>query len=246
MINSFIWAIGATVIVSLIALIGIFVLMIKEKALNKILLGLVGFAAGALIGGAFLHILPEAFGEVASTDIFLFALVGFVVFFIMERLFKWRHCHKGKCDVHTFTYMSLFGDAIHNFVDGVIIAASFITSIPLGIAATIAIIAHEVPQEIGDFAVLVYGGFSKIKALFFNFLVALTAIIGAVFGYFLAGIEGITPFVLTFAAGGFIYIAASDLIPELHKEEDLKKSIMSFAMFLIGIIFMWGIKTMFA
>ena len=142
--------------------------------------------------------------------------------------------------------MNLIGDGIHNFIDGLIIAASFVINFPLGIATTIAVIAHEIPQELGDFGVLVYGGFTKLKALFFNFLTALTAILGAVIGFFLAGsVEGFVPFLIPFAAGGFIYIAASDLVPELHKEADLKKSILSFIFFLLGIIFMYVIKIIF-
>jgi len=142
--------------------------------------------------------------------------------------------------------MNLIGDAVHNFIDGIIIAVSFLVNINMGIVSTIAIIAHEIPQEIGDFGVLIYGGFTKTKALFFNFLSALTAIVGALFGYFLStSIEEVIPFMLPFAAGGFIYIAASDLIPELHKEPDLKKAFASFCFFVIGIILMLLVKFIF-
>jgi zinc and cadmium transporter len=142
--------------------------------------------------------------------------------------------------------MNLFGDAVHNFIDGIVIAISFIADIRLGIVTTIAIIAHEVPQEIGDFGVLIYGGFSKRKALFFNFLSALTALAGALLGFFLSNsLEGIIPLILPFAAGGFIYIAASDLIPELHKEPNFKKSLLSFCFFIAGISFMLIIKVLF-
>lgn len=245
--EALVWSLGATFFVSVIALIGIISLAIKEKFLNKILLTLVGFSAGALIGGAFLHLLPEALEKTEYSRIVMALLAGFIIFFIMEKFLKWRHCHKGKCDVHTFTYMSIFGDGVHNFIDGVIIAASFIVSIPFGIITTIAVIAHEIPQELGDFGVLVYGGFTKYKALLFNFLTALTAVLGAVFGYFLSGLsEGIIPFILPFAAGGFIYIAASDLVPELHREVGIEKSLWSFAFFILGIFFIWFIKFVFA
>jgi len=244
--EALIWSICATIIVSLIALIGIISLSIKEKVLKKILLVLVGFSAGALMGGAFLHLLPEALEKTNYNIVVMALLSGFIIFFIMEKFLKWHHCHKGKCDVHTFTYMILFGDSVHNFIDGIIIAASFIVSVPFGIITTIAIIAHEIPQEIGDFAVLIYGGFTKFKALLFNFLTALTAVLGAVFGYFLSGLtENIIHFVLPFAAGGFIYIAACDLIPELHKEVELKKSLWSLSFFIMGILFMWLIKFVF-
>ncbi len=243
--STLIWIIGATLIVSLIAFIGIISFAVKSKLLNKILLRLVGFSAGALMGGAFIHLLPEAL-ENNGHEILFSVLVGFSLFFLMERFLKWHHCHKGKCPVHTFTYMNLFGDGVHNFIDGLIIAAGFLVNIPFGIVTTIAIIAHEVPQEIGDFAILVYGGFTKFKALFYNFLSALVAVVGAVFGYFLSTIaEGFVPFLIPFAAGGFIYIAASDLIPELHKEVDLKKSVLSFVFFLIGIFFVYIIKLIF-
>ncbi|MBD3249438.1 hypothetical protein GF336_05315 [Candidatus Woesearchaeota archaeon] len=140
---------------------------------------------------------------------------------MIEKFLHWHHCHKGKCDIHTFTYMNLIGDGVHNFIDGLIIAASFSVDISFGVITTIAVIAHEIPQEIGDFGVLVYGGFGRLKALAFNFLSAVTAIIGAVIGYLISGsVEGFVPFLLPFAAGGFIYIAASDLVPELHKESD--------------------------
>ncbi len=244
--STLLWIIGATFIVSLLAWIGIISLAIKVKLLNKILLRLVGFSAGALMGGAFLHLLPESLEGIGFSGMGIFVLVGFSLFFLIERFLKWHHCHKGKCPVHTFTYMNLFGDGVHNFIDGLIIAAGFLVNIPFGIVTTIAIIAHEVPQELGDFAVLVYGGFTKLKALFYNFLSALLAVIGAVVGYFLSTItENFIPLLIPFAAGGFIYIAASDLIPELHKEADLKKSMMSFGFFLIGIIFMYVIKLIF-
>ena len=240
------WIIGATFIVSLISFAGIISFAVKDKLINKILLVLVGFSAGALMGGAFLHLLPEAFEKTQSYNIWIFVLIGFVLFFLLERLLKWHHCHKEKCPVHTFSYMILVGDAVHNFIDGLIIAASFLVNISFGIVTTIAIIAHEVPQEIGDFAILIYGGFTKFKALLYNFLSALTAVLGAVAGYYLSNIiAGTTLFLIPFAAGGFIYIAASDLIPELHKEIDLKKSISSFVFFLIGLVFMWAVQFIF-
>jgi len=246
MIQPLVYSIIATLIVSSIALMGIIGLVLRKKLLNKILLILVGFSAGALMGGAFLHLLPEALEESNYSLVILSLLTGFSLFFVIEKFLKWHHCHKGECNIHTFTYMSLVGDSIHNFIDGVIIAAGFIAGIPIGIAATIAVIAHEIPQELGDFGVLVHGGFSRVKALLFNFLTALTAVLGAIFGFFLSKtLEGIMPFVLPFAAGGFIYIAASDLIPELHREPELKRSISSFIFFILGILFMLAVKIAF-
>lgn len=230
----------STFIVSLISLIGILTLAIKEHLLQKILFGLIGFSAGALLGGAFLHLLPEALAESGSTNVFYFLILGIVLFFSMERYLFWRHCHeKGKCDIHAFTYLNLIGDGFHNFMDGMVIAASFMVSQKLGVVTTLAIILHEIPQELGDFGVLVYGGFSKKKALVFNFLSALMAMVGAVCGFFMANFaSGFSHFILPLTAGGFIYIATSDLIPEIHKERDLKRSTLAFVAFLLGILFM--------
>jgi zinc and cadmium transporter len=159
----------------------------------------------------------------------------------MERLFYWRHCHEGKCDIHAFTYLNLFGDALHNFIDGLVLAASFIISVPLGIATSLAVASHEIPQEIGDFGVLLYGGFSKYRALAYNLISALTAVLGGITGYFLsAAVSGLAPMLLPITAGGFIYIAASDLVPELHKEKNNYKANLAFLLFILGVLFMWG------
>ncbi len=233
---------------SLFSLVGALTISLSDKLLKKILLSLVGLSAGTLLGGAFLHLIPEALHEfedgLGVDNMFLLVLVGFVVFFILEKLL-WRHCHEKDCKIHTFAYINLFGDGIHNFIDGLIIAASFLTSIELGIIATIAVSVHEIPQEIGDFGVLVYGGLPKKKALLFNFISALTALLGGVLGYFLIPEMGEFQFyILPIAAGGFIYIAASDLIPELHKEHRKWRTIMAFLTFLFGIFLMWLVKFM--
>jgi zinc and cadmium transporter len=236
----------ATVVVSFLSFVGIFTLSLKAQMLNKILLILVGLSAGTLMGGAFLHLLPEATEDNTGLDVFIYVLVGFIIFFIIEKVLHWRHCHKGECEIHTFTYMNLIGDSIHNFIDGLIMAASFVVSIPLGITTTIAISSHEIPQEIGDFGVLIYGGFSKKKALLLNFLVALTAVLGGLIGYFISNlIENATLFFLPFAAGGFIYIAATDLIPEIKKELNMKKYMATLSVFILGILFMWITKYVF-
>ncbi|MDD5128840.1 MAG: ZIP family metal transporter [Candidatus Omnitrophica bacterium] len=234
------WILASTILVSLISLVGIFTLSIKGNLLHKILFCLIGFSAGALIGGAFLHILPECLENNNSNAVFSYLIFGIITFFLMERYLHWRHCHEEEgCTIHAFTYLNLVGDGFHNFIDGMVIAASFIVSLKLGLVTTLAIVLHEIPQELGDFAVLVYGGFTKKKALLFNFASALMAVLGAVIGYFVTDlIKNFASFILPFTAGGFIYIATSDLIPELHKENDLKRSTAAFLAFLLGIIFM--------
>lgn len=235
-----IWILISVIIVSLIAFVGIFFFFLKEKFLNKILILLIALASGALLGGAFLHLIPESM-DLGIEKVSLFVIIGILVFFILEKFLYWRHCHKPKCSIHTFSYTILMGDALHNFTDGLIIAAAYFINLSLGITTTIAIILHEIPQEIGDFGVLVYGGFTKRKALFYNFLSALTAILGAITGYFLANSINITYF-LPFAAGGFIYIAATDLIPELHKKIKISESILQFIFIIIGLGLMWSLK----
>jgi len=240
------WIIGSASLVSIISLIGVLTLAVRDEDLNRILLGLVGFSAGALMGGAFLHLMPEALELGGSTIVFSYVILGFILFFLLERLLYWRHCHDGRCDVHIFTYLNLIGDGIHNFVDGLTIAASFVAGIQLGIVATIAVISHEIPQELGDFGVLIYGGFSKTKALFYNLLSALTAILGAFIGYLVSSYaENFVVILVPLAAGGFIYISGSDLIPELHKELEAKKSMLSLGSFLAGILLMWILKFTF-
>lgn len=229
----------STLLVTIISLVGIFTLSLKEKLRNELLFSLVGFSAGSLIGSAFLHILPEVLEKSKSVPVFSYLILGLLLFFFMERYFYWRHCHNGICDVHAFTYLNLIGDGLHNFVDGMVIAASFIVSLQLGAVTTLAVIFHEIPQELGDFGVLVYGGFSRRRALFCNFIVGLTAIIGAIVGYFISDITtGFSNFILPLTAGGFIYIAASDLIPQIHKEIDARRSTLAFISFLAGIAFM--------
>ena len=241
--TTLLWILLATFFVSILAFIGILALLLKKNLLNKILLLLVSLSAGALLGGAFLHLIPEALEECSTHSIFFYVLLGFIVFLFVEKILHWHHCHKQDCHVHSFAYMNLIGDTMHNFLDGLIIAAGFVAGVPVGIATTIAVALHEIPQEIGDFGVLVYAGFKKTKALFINFITALAAILGGLFGYFLAtNAQNIMVFFLPFAAGSFIYIAASDLIPEIKKETNLKKSILNFVIILLGIAIMYSLK----
>ena len=233
----------STLLISLGALVGVFTLALKEKLLEKILLNLVSISAGALMGGAFFHLLPEALESLLADLSFSLTLLSFILFFLIEKIFHWRHCHKGHCEAHTFGLMNLFGDSLHNFLDGLIIAAAFGAGKSLGIATTLAIALHEIPQEIGDFGVLLYSGWEKKKALLANFLVALTVVLGGVLGFYLATISAVfIPYLMPVAAGGFLYIASSDLLPEIRKETNFKKSLSSFLLFLLGIAMMYGLK----
>ena len=231
-------------IVSAISLAGIFALALREKLLEKALFVLIAVAAGTLLGVAFLDLIPEAIEE-GGQGILLYVLSGMMAFFVLERFIFWHHCHDRECDVHAFSYLNLIGDGAHNLIDGMVIAAAYMTSIPLGFATTIAIILHEIPQEVGDFAILVYGGFSRKKALFYNFLSALAAFVGVALAYLFSSVAGFFPFLLAFAAGGFIYIASADIMPELQKEIEFRKSLLQLVCLIGGIALMWAIIRLF-
>lgn len=243
MVETWIYSLTAVVVVSLVSFVGVLSILLSQKLLDKLLIYFVSFSAGALFGGAFLHLLPEAVEENGFTlSVSLYVLGGIVCFFILEKFICWRHCHHPttKDHPHPFAFMNLIGDVFHNFIDGLLIGATFLVDTHLGIATTVAVILHEVPQEIGDFGVLIHGGFSKGKALLLNFAVALTAILGAVVAL-LIGSESheLTHFLVPFAAGGFIYIAGSDLIPELHKQTGNWKAFWQLFSILLGLAIMW-------
>lgn len=238
------YSIGSVGVVSVVSLIGIFALTLGENLLKKLLLFLVSFSAGALLGDAFLHLIPEV-SEVNGFGIqqAMYILAGILIFFALEKFICWRHCHvvTSEDHPHPFATMNLIGDIFHNFLDGLIIAGTYTVNIPLGITTTIAVLLHEIPQEIGDFGVLLHGGFSRKKALILNFIVALSAVLGAVsilaMGPHVADAGKI---IVPFTAGGFIYIAGSDLIPELHKETKPLKSLIQLLSISLGIFIMWG------
>ncbi|MCH8741517.1 ZIP family metal transporter [Patescibacteria group bacterium] len=234
--------IGVTFLISLIAFVGGLTLFLREKVLEKIIGSLIAFSAGTLMGGAFLHLLPEAISEKGTDEsslliIFLYVLLGFGMFFVLENFIRWHHHHnKEHPEIMPFSYLILISDGIHNFIDGIIIAASFIIGFPVGIVTALVVASHEIPQEMGEFGVLVYGGFKKTKALLLNFASSITIVFGGIFGFLLADRIGEKIiFLLPLAAGHFIYIAASDLIPEIKHKESIKKSAISFSMFLAGI-----------
>lgn len=239
-----IYALVSVIIVSLISLIGVFTLSFDQNKLYKFLIYFVSLSAGTLMGDAFIHLIPEAYKDNNSTPVSLYILAGILVFFILEKILHWRHCHEEPCEdhPHPFSYTILFGDALHNFIDGLIIGASYLISIPVGIATTTAVVFHEIPHEIGNFGSLVYGGFTVNKALLYNFFSALVAILGTVMVLFL-NTNKLNPaaFLVPFAAGGFVYIAGTDLIPEMHKHTEVKKGIWQLLTFLVGIGLMLGL-----
>ena len=235
--NILLWVIVSTFAMSLIALVGLFTLLLKERLLKKIILPLVAFSAGALLGGAFLHMLPEAINKVGPRiDVFLWLLFGFSLFFLMEQFIQWHHCHKIPSEhKRPVTYLILIADGIHNFIGGLAIAGAFIINIKVGIVTWLVCAAHEVPQELGDFGILIHGGWEKKKALLFNFFSALTIVFGGLVAYFLSTKINVT-FLLPFAAGNFIYIACSDLIPEIKHGSNVKKNLIHFIAFILGIL----------
>lgn len=241
--NTLILIVLATFLITLCVWVAVLFFFLNKESLKKITMLLVSLSAGALMGGAFLHLLPEAAEVLDINVVFSVLLVSFVFFFLVEKLLHWRHCHKENCPIHTFGYMNLFGDSIHNFIDGLIIASTYIVNPALGIATTLAIAMHEIPQEIGDYGVLIHAGFKNKKVLLLNYAVALTVVLGGIVGYFaFSHLQNIISYLLPFAAGGFLYIASSDLIPEIRKESNINKSMGSIFVFVIGIIFMYVIK----
>jgi zinc and cadmium transporter len=205
---------------------------------QRLLPCLLSYATGTLLGAAFLGMIPQGLTKASPLAISGTVLAGLVGFFILEKLVIWRHCHDEDCEEHGHQAgtLILLGDAFHNFVDGVVIAAAFLTSVPLGIATALAVIAHEIPQELGDFAILLHSGISKTRAFVYNLLSSLTTLPGAIIGWFwLADVREAIPFVLAISAASFIYIAVADLVPSLHRHATLKSSVLQVGLILAGI-----------
>ncbi|MBI5047074.1 ZIP family metal transporter [Candidatus Micrarchaeota archaeon] len=231
----------ATTIVSLISLVGVVLITLNKKTTDALIFIIVSFATGSMLSAAFFDLFPEAIQGLNMQLAFALALAGILCFFILERLIHWHHKHHDHEEHEKpITYLVLFGDVLHNFFDGIAIAASFMTNVELGITTTLAIILHEIPQELSDFTLLTYGGFSNSKALIFNFISALTAIVGALsFFYLSSSIDNFKFYGLAFTAGTFIYMAGTDLMPELHKEQETKKAILQLISMIAGIITIW-------
>lgn len=231
----------ATMILSIVSLVGIFFISMREELLKKIIVKLVTFATAVLLGGAIFHLLPEAFKSNINASFWV--LAGIIVFFILEKFLFWRHCHEGVCEIHPVRYLNLIGDGIHNFMDGSVIAAAFVVNFKLGATISIIALAHEIPQEIGDFGILVHGGFTRAKALMYNLICAMTCILGGILTYFFATkVNNITPILIAFAGGNFLYMSLVDLLPEFRKSDTIKEEVVQILIFATGLIFMWALK----
>ena len=235
------YALTSVLLVSLFSLAGILILPIS-KLRQTVLLFMVSFSVGGLFGDAFIHLIPEAYEELGSGLLpALLIIAGILTFFILEKFLFWRHCHIYTCDEHPhqLAAMNIVSDSLHNFVDGIIIGAAYQVSLTVGFGTTLAVIFHEIPQEIGDFGVLVYSGMSRRKALLFNFLAASVAILGTLISLILGPrLENYAVSLMPFTAGGFIYLAGSDLIPELKKEIRPARSLMELTAILLGVAIM--------
>jgi len=226
-----------------IALVGAVTLVLKEETLRRILLPLVAFSAGSLIGGAFFHMLPASVSEGLPLLTSLVLLVlGFLTFFALEQLLHWHHCHNAEADCRKpLTYLILIGDGLHNFLGGLAIAGTFLVDIRLGITSWLAAVAHEIPQELGDFGVLVHGGWPRKKALLFNVLSALTFLLGGLLTYFVSFSFDLV-WLIPYAAGNFLYIGASDLVPEVNKHGDPRQNFINFSAFSAGLALLYAVR----
>jgi zinc and cadmium transporter len=242
----FYWILGSGLLMSAIALVGSVTLLLNEATLERLLLPLVAFAAGSLIGGAFLHLIPaglKAYGS--GTGFYVWILAGFSSFFALEQLLHWRHCHRVRAACRQpLGYLVLIGDALHNLLGGMAIAGTFLIDIRLGIMAWLTAAAHEVPQELGDFGVLVHAGWPKRKALLFNFLSGLTFLLGGLIAH-AASFALDVAFLVPFAAGNFLYIGASDLVPEVTKHASLGRNLVHFGAFLMGLALILSVRVLF-
>ena len=242
MVTVYLYTFIGILVVSVISLLGVFVLPSREDILRKYIFLFISLAVGALLGDAFIHLIPEALDKSSNaTATSVLIILGILLFFILEKFLHWHHHEDDTEKKHIYPVgkLLLFTDSFHNLIDGIIIGVSFLISVPIGIATTLAVVLHEIPQEIGDFAVLIHSGYNKKKALWLNFISALTAIIGVSIALIFGKIaETFTLWILPIAAGGFIYIAVADLIPELQKTKELKYSALQLAAVIVGILAM--------
>ncbi|MGE0462157.1 MAG: ZIP family metal transporter [Vicinamibacterales bacterium] len=241
--TTFLWILSTGLLMSLIALVGSVTLVLRESTLQKILLPLVSFAAGSLIGGALFHMIPASLIGMPAITTFGWVALGFLLFFALEQFLHFHHCHRAAAECRKpLTYLILIGDGLHNFLGGLSIAGVFLMDIRLGIAAWLAAAAHEVPQELGDFGVLVHGGWKKRTALLFNLFSGLTFLAGGLIAY-AASLQFDVGWLVPLAAGNFLYIGASDLVPEVNKAHALKDNVLHFVMFAAGLGLLFAIAT---
>jgi zinc and cadmium transporter len=241
--GTFGWIVGSGLLMSAIALVGAVTFVLKESIRERLILPLVAFSAGSLLSGALLHMIPEAVSRSGGdTEVFLWVLAGFTAFLALEQFLHWHHWHEDSPEsTAPLSHMILVGDSLHNFLGGIAVAGAFIVDIRLGITTWMVAAAHEVPQELGKYGVLLHGGWSRGRALIVNFLSSLTFLIGGVFAY-LVSFEFDVSFLVPFAAGNFIYIAASDLVPEVNRHHLLGTNLLHFASFAAGIGLLLAIR----
>lgn len=232
------WILSFSVLGSVGSLTGAAILLLfPECTRHSLIPHLISYATGTLLGGAFLGLIPHALSRTRAFSVTATVLAGIIFFFILEKLILWRHCHDPDCEVHgTASGLILVGDAFHNFTDGIVIAVAFLASLPLGVSSAVSIIAHEVPQEVGDFAILLDGGYSRRRAYLYNIISSLSTLPGALIAYLLLGeAQMATPYLLALSAASFLYIATADLIPNLHRQVSLAHSVRQFLLMLGGI-----------
>jgi zinc and cadmium transporter len=234
-VSTLAWILVSGTLMSAIALVGSVTLVLRESTLQKILLPLVSFAAGSLIGGALFHMIPASLISMPMMVTFRWVALGFLIFFALEQFLHWHHCHRAFAECRKpLTYLILIGDGLHNFLGGLSIAGVFLVDARLGVAAWLAAAAHEVPQELGDFGVLVHGGWKKRTALLFNLMSGLTFLVGGMIAY-VASLRLDVRWLVPLAAGNFLYIGASDLVPEVNKAHSLKTNLIHFVVFAAGL-----------
>lgn len=240
--TSFVWILVSGLLMCAIALVGSVTLLLRRESLERIVMPLVAFAAGSLLGGAFFHMLPAALSVRDAANVFLWTMAGFTLFFVLEQFLHWHHCHRADAACKKpLTYLILIGDGLHNFLGGVGVSGAFLIDVRLGITAWLAAAAHEVPQELGDFGVLIHGGWPRRRALLFNLLSESTFLLGALVTY-LASRAIDVGFLVSLAAGNFLYIGASDLVPEVNKHRSVATSAIHFLSFTAGLALLWWLR----
>jgi zinc and cadmium transporter len=244
--NTFALIVLSGLLMSSIALVGSLTLVLKPSTLERILLPLVAFAAGSLIGGAVFHMIPASVQQMGNvTAVYVWLMVGFLLFLALEQFLNWHHSHSQRPEARApLTYLILIADGVHNFVGGLFVGAAFLVDVRLGVTAWLAAAAHEVPQELGDFAVLIHGGWQKERALAFNFLSGLTFLVGGIAAWAMSARIDVD-FLIPFAAGNFLYIGAADLIPEIKQVHNLRANVVHFLAFVLGLALLLAIRLMF-